>query len=112
MARLRKPEDETQDEAEIRRTKEIVSNKATRNEKVAWDRKMNNMVSLLAELTPIEEQLLGLITAKTKLVENIQELRGEMVLDCVHPFTHLVFHDDHVVCKFCDRKFKVMNKHG
>jgi hypothetical protein len=108
MARNKKPENETYDESLIRQSKENISNHATRNEKVAFNRRMDNMVSLLATLTPIEEQIGDLLTQKQPIIESIQSLRNEMVRDCVHPQTHLVHHEEYVVCKFCDRKFIVM----
>lgn len=108
MARLKKPENETPEEAIIRHAKEQVANKASRNEKVSWDRKMDNMVTLLSELQPLEDQILDLVAKKMPIIDKIQLLRNEMVKDCVHPFTHQVFHDDHIVCKFCERKFNVM----
>lgn len=109
MSRLKKPEGETPEEAKIRRTKGEVANNATRNEKVAWDRKMDKMVLLLADLQPIEDQILDLAAKKMVIVDDIQALRLEMVRECVHPFTHLVYHNEYVVCKFCDRKFVVEN---
>jgi len=109
VARLKKPENETPDEAEIRRVKETIANAATRNEKVSWDRKMDNMVTLLSTLQPIEDEIADLMAKKMPIIDNVQILRNQMVLDCVHPYTHLVTHEDHVVCKFCNRKFNVQN---
>lgn len=109
MARLKKPENETEDEALVRREKETIANNATRNEKVSWDRKMDNMVSLLALLQPIEDQITDLTAQKMPIIDRIQELRKDMVKECVHPYTHLVHHDDYIVCKFCDRKFTLQN---
>lgn len=108
MSRMKKPEGETPEEAKIRHAKEQVANNATRNEKVSWDRKMDNMVSLLAELQPIEDQIMDLMVKKMAFVDKIQMLRLDMVKECTHPFTHLTYHDDHIVCKFCERKFNVM----
>lgn len=108
MARNKRPDNETPDEVIIRRTKETIANAATRNEKVSWDRKMDNMVSLLATLQPIEDQLADLMAQKMPIVDKVQALRNEMVNSCVHPFTHLVFHDEYVVCKFCNKKFSVV----
>lgn len=107
MARLKKPENETTEETTIRRKKETIANNATRNEKVSWDRKMNNMVSLLAELTPIEDEITDLMVKKMAIIDKVQSLRADMVKECTHPFTHLASHDDHIVCKFCDRKFTI-----
>lgn len=101
----KKPENETPDEAIIRRAKEFVTNTATRNEKTSWHRKMNRMVSLIAELQPIEEEIVELLAKKMPVVDKITELRSIMLKDCIHPFTHLVHHDNHIVCKFCEKKF-------
>ena len=109
MARVKKPENETPEEAIIRHAKEQVANSATRNEKVSWDRKMDNMVKLLTDLQPIEDQILDLQAKKMPIIDSVQALRTEMVQSCVHPFTHQVYHDDHIVCKFCERKFNVVS---
>lgn len=109
MARRKKPEGETNDQAEVRRILETIADTATRSEKVSWDRKMDNMVSLLAKLRPIEEQILDLLAQKGPLLDEVQVLRKEMVRECVHPYTHLTFneHDDTITCKFCERKFTI-----
>lgn len=109
MARRKKPEDETNDQAEVRRRLETIADTATRSEKISWDRKMDNMVRLLAKLRPIEEQILDLLAQKGPLVDEVQLLRIEMVKECVHPYTHLTYNenDGTVVCKFCERKFAI-----
>lgn len=107
MARRRKPENETIEDAEIRHIMETVAGSATRNEKVSWNRKMDGMQDLLNKLRPIEDQISELLTAKQPILDLVQELRQEMVKDCVHPYTHLIYKDDHVVCKFCYKKFVV-----
>jgi uncharacterized glyoxalase superfamily metalloenzyme YdcJ len=101
MARRKKPENETKDEAATRRQLEAVADHATRNEKVSWDRKMDNMVRLIAEITPIEEQISDLLAQKMPIMDKIQVLRNEMVSECVHPHTHLIHKGTHIECKFC-----------
>ena len=108
MARQKRPENETEEEMMIRRAKERVANKSTRNEKVSWDRKMDNMVTLLTAIDPIEEQIIELMAKKIPIYDEIQALRQIMIKECTHPITHLVHKGDHVICKFCDRKFNVM----
>lgn len=109
MARRKKPDGETQDQAEVRRILETIADTATRSEKVSWDRKMDNMVKLLAKLRPIEEQILDLLAQKGPLLDQVQDLRREMVKECVHPYTHLTFNDNDntIICKFCERKFAI-----
>ena len=109
MARRKKPENETTEQTRARRTLESIADNATRSEKVSWDRKMDNMVTLLSKLKPIEEGILDLMAQKQPIIDDIAALRREMVKDCVHPFTHLVFQQDGTVqCKFCMKNFQVL----
>ena len=107
MARRKTPKNETSDEKNKRQLKEIVANRSSRREKVSWNRKMNNIVKLLSQLTPIEEQIIELQSQKIPLFDAIQELRQIMVLECVHPYEYLEIKENHVICKFCNRKIKV-----
>lgn len=108
MGRRKKPENETTEESSIRKVLETVADNATRSEKVSWDRKMDNMVALLAKLQPIEDQILDLMAQKMPIVDSIASLRKEMVRDCVHPYTHLVHKVDNMAeCKFCGKTFSV-----
>lgn len=111
MAKRKKSENETVEESSIRQTLETIADNATRSEKVSWDRKMDNMVSLLAKLKPIEEQILDLMDAKTKIMDEISILRSDMVRECVHPYTMLTYNTDHTAnCKFCGKRFSVKNR--
>lgn len=105
MARRKKPEGETAEQADARRKLELVADTATRSEKVSWDRKMDNMVTLIASLRPIEDKILDLMSEKMPIIDQIAALRREMVRDCVHPYTHLVLEGDVTICKFCNKKF-------
>ncbi len=108
MSRRKKPDDETLEEAQVRRTFESIADNATRGEKVSWDRKMDNMVTILAKLRPIEEQMMDLMAQKLPIMDEISILRAEMVRDCVHPYTHLATQADGTVnCKFCNKTFAV-----
>lgn len=114
MARRKKPDNESVEQAEVRRILETIADNATRSEKVSWDRKMDNMVRLLARLRPIEEKILDLLAEKGPILDEVQSLRKEMVKECVHPYTHLTFndHDGTIVCKFCERKFAIREMIG
>ena len=82
MARHKKPDDETVEQAEVRRILETIADNATRGEKVSWDRKMDNMVRLLAKLRPIEDKIVDLLAEKAPLLDEVQALRKEMVKEC------------------------------
>lgn len=107
MARKKKPVGETTEEAKIRQFLEKVANTATRSEKTSWNRKMNNMVSLLAELRPIEEQILELTASKHEIFDRIQVLRNVMVQECIHPFEQLVHKGTHAECKLCNKRVSI-----
>lgn len=104
---MKKPEGETPEQAEIRRVMETIAGAATRNEKVSWNRKMDNMMKLVEEIRPLEDEITSLIAKKQPLMDDIAQLRQTMVQECVHPFENLVFKDDYVECKFCYKKFVV-----
>lgn len=108
MARKKKPERETEEQAKERRILETVSNASNRSEKTSWNRKMDNMVKLLARLRPIEERILQIIQEeKQPVLDEVEALRQMMVKECVHPYEHLVLKEDHVLCKFCDKRISI-----
>lgn len=110
MARMKKPENETEREAEVRQILEKMANVANRSEKTSWNRKMDNLVKLMVLMEPIEQRILDIIeTEKTPLMDQISELRAVMVKECVHPFEYLIIDDDSdvVTCKFCNKKINV-----
>ena len=109
MARKKIPENETQEETQDRILKESIANKSSRSEKTSWNRKMDNMVSLMAKLQPIEEQIIELQAQKVPLFDEIQELRNVMVNECTHPYEYLSVKDGYVHCTFCLKKINVNN---
>lgn len=109
MARRKKPENETPEETLIRQQLEYVANSSTRSEKTSWNRKLDNMVKLIAILRPIEEQILDLMAQKMPVIDDVTALRLTMVKECVHPIDDLVYKEDHIVCKFCDKRIGIPN---
>jgi len=112
MARRKKPEGETPEQAKERYILESIANHATRSEKTSWNRMMDNMVSLIATIKPIEDKILRLQAKKIPIVDEIQHLRKKMVRECVHPYDHIIYTDDAVLCKFCGNRLKVINENG
>jgi hypothetical protein len=110
MARRKKPEDESPQQTFERRVREEIANAANRSEKTSWNRKMDNMVRLLAALKPIEEQILELQAKKTPVFDEIAGLRKQMVNECIHPFEYLIVHENHAVCKFCEKRVSFPKK--
>lgn len=104
MSRRKRSEDETPEQAAERRLFEGIANNANRSDKTSWSRKMDNMVSLIAQLRPIEQEILRLMAEKTPVMDQIAKLRQTMVDECVHPYEFLVDKGDHVTCKFCNKR--------
>lgn len=109
MARTIKPEKETKEQAKERKILDSVANFSKRGEKTSWNRKQDKMVRLLATLQPIEDQIVELQAQKVPIFDEVQELRETMVEECVHPKEYLVLKEDHVLCKFCNRKISIPN---
>ena len=112
MARQKKPENETPEQAHIRQVLESVANNSLRSEKTSWNRKMDNMVKLIAKIRPIEEQILDLMAEKIPITDDVQLLRAEMVKECIHPLEQLVYKETYVECKFCGRKIQTAELNG
>jgi hypothetical protein len=109
MARRKKPEDETPQEERERVLIEAVCNHAKRSEKTSWNRKMDNMVKLMAKLRPIEQKIQELQAAKVPVIDDITELRTTMIKECVHPYEYLVLTESGITCKFCEKKIGLPN---
>jgi len=109
MARRKTPENETADERKIRHIKEKIANGPSRTEKVSWNRKRNNLEDLHEKIQPLEEQILDLLVAKQPIFDEMQRIRNSMVDECIHPFDFLVVKEDHVLCKFCNKKLKLLD---
>ena len=107
MARRKAPMYESAEERRERQIRETIANSSNRSEKTSWNRKMDNMVSLLAKLRPLEEKIVELIAQKMPIFDEVQELRNIMVKECVHPYEYLSVHEDHVECKFCGKKIRI-----
>lgn len=110
MAKKKKPQNESEQEAYERRVKETVANSFSRSEKTSWNRKMDNMVKMVADLQEVENEILDYITEhKQPLLDSVQQLRQTMVKECIHPYEYLVVDQDHLLCKFCGKKISKPN---
>lgn len=113
MARRKKPENETTEQARIRRIMETVADFAPRSDKVAWQRKYSNMQGLIEEMEPINLKIQDLIAQRQPMLDEIAELRRNMVQECIHPYDSLEYVEGNtVLCKFCNRTIVVTNADG
>lgn len=83
---------------------------ALKNEKLKWNRLHERMTKLLESIKPIEDEILKLYNDKIPIMDDITNLRIEMVATCVHPKDMLVHNGDHILCKFCDTKLSIPTK--
>lgn len=86
---------------------EKLANRTSRSDKTSWNRKMNNLVTLIAKIRPIEDRIIELQAQKLPIMDEIAALRKEMVDTCIHPIEQLIEKDDYVECKFCGRKVRL-----
>ena len=108
MARRKKPDSETVEQSNERYILEYISNFSTRSDKTSWNRKIDNMVTLIARLKPIEDKILDImLKEKQPILDEIQQLREVMLKECIHPYDNLILKSDHVHCKFCNRKIGI-----
>lgn len=110
MAKKRKPQNESELQAHERHIKEAIANSFSRSEKTSWNRKMDNMVKLIARLRSIEDDILDIIKErKQPVMDEVHQLRQTMVKECIHPFEYLEVKDDHAECKFCGKRLSIPN---
>ena len=110
MARKKIPENETAEEKKVRLLKEKITGGFSRAEKVSWNRKMDNLLALYEKISPIEEEIIALIAQKQPIYDEMQEIRQTMVDECIHPYDYLDVKEDHLICKFCNRKLKLLDE--
>jgi hypothetical protein len=87
--------------------KKIISSFTNISDKNSWLRKFDNMQKLVDEVNAYAEEITEIDKKMLPLFDDIAILRNTMVDECIHPIDQLVEHDDHVECKFCNKKFTV-----
>ena len=87
-----------------------VANYAPKSDKASWLRRMKRLEDTIRQLEPVEDKLLELITTREKLTTQAEEIRSDLVTNCIHPEDQLVDHNGYVVCKFCERKLRIVDR--
>jgi hypothetical protein len=82
-----------------------ISGQSTQLDKANWMRKFDKIQGYIGEVNQLAEQIMELEKAKMPILDQIAELRNELVVDCIHPKDYLVKVDGVVGCTFCDRRF-------
>ena len=87
-----------------------VANFRDKNEKASWLRKKKNLETLVAELEPLETEIMRIQLAKTVILDEINTIRHTMVIDCIHPQDYLIHYDTYIKCRFCESNISIPRK--
>jgi len=77
---------------------------------LAWKRKQKKMQELIdGKLEDIQSKILDLFLARQPILDEITDIRTEMVSTCIHPEEMLIEQDNDVIlCKFCNKQLKII----
>lgn len=88
----------------------VILKESDKNVRLAWIRKNKKLAEIIAELQPIQDEILRLQAETKPLLQDIEELRQIMVRDCPHLEEYLIHHGKHIQCKFCETKIGINRK--
>lgn len=81
----------------------IIASVKNKNERLSWKRKYDRLQEMIDnEIRPLEDLLLKTLEKKLSAMDRIEELRKQMIKECIHPKNNLIHKGDHVLCKFCN----------
>lgn len=84
-----------------------VSSIPDKNEKLSWTRRQKRIEQMVEDLTPIVDEILALTAKRNEVLDKIQEIRKQMVKECIHPKNSLVHNGNNITCKFCNAKLSI-----
>jgi hypothetical protein len=88
----------------------MVAQHATQSEKMSWNRKRKNIELLTTRQVKIQNKIWDLQLEQAPLVDEITNIRKDMVDTCIHPEDLLVEKEEgYVECKFCFKKLRTIN---
>ncbi len=96
-------------EAEINKIFKKVSNIAPENDKMAWRRLRRELTKNLDSLDELNTEYFAIQAKRKPILDHIDELRAKMITECVHPADELVYKNSHVLCKFCNKRLRLLN---
>ncbi len=85
----------------------FISNIKDKNEKLSFVRKQKKIEMMVAEMEPLDDQLLRLQAERQSIIDKIVTLRKQMVKECIHPKNSLVHKDTYIECKFCNARLSI-----
>ncbi len=91
----------------------IIAGNATQSERTSWNRKRERLEAIInSHINPISAEIQALEQMRAPYLDEVREIREEMVATCIHPRESLAIQSDgSYQCKFCNKKMKV-NSNG
>lgn len=82
---------------------DYISKIKSKNERLAWKRKHEKLLKIInGEMRTLDDSIINLMEQKQVFVDEIVELRKQMIKECVHPKEQLVHNGISITCKFCN----------
>lgn len=88
--------------------KKVIHQQSTQLDKTSWQRKYDNLQKLVKQVNDLADQMSEIEALKIPIIDQIAELRQQMVQECIHPVEMLVEHEDCTICKFCDKRINLL----
>lgn len=95
------------DPAQIERDLKAASNIKHKNDKLSWSRRQTKVEEMVEAMRPIEDKIMEYTAQRQEILDKVQEVRKQMVKECIHPRNSLVHKGTHIVCKFCNAKLSI-----
>lgn len=88
--------------------KKIIHQQSTQLDKTSWLRKLDNLQNLVTQVNALADKMSEIEAQKIPILDQIAELRQQMVQECIHPVDQLVEHEDYTICKFCEKRINLL----
>lgn len=88
--------------------KKIIFRQSSQLDKTSWLRKYENLQTLIKEVNALADEIAEIENKKLPIIDEINELRTQMIHECIHPIEHLVEHEGITICKFCDKRMAII----
>lgn len=88
--------------------KKVIHQQSTQLDKTSWLRKFDNLQTLVKQVNELADKMCELEEQKIPIIDQIADLRQQMVQECIHPIDQLVQHEDYTICKFCEKRINIL----
>ena len=88
----------------------IIYDITPKRDKVMFSRKLEELNQLLEVIRTYEDRISEIMIEKQVHMDKLQALRISMVKLCVHPTEFLTEVENHIFCKFCEKRLQLHAK--